>query len=470
MVFNSFAFALFMPTVFVLYWTLPRRFQNPLLLAASYVFYGAWDWRFGGLLLLSTVVDFFVARRLEIETAQRSRRLLLGTSLVVNLGVLGFFKYFDFFVESAVGLFGRFGLDADGFTLRIILPVGISFYTFQTLAYTIDVFRRKSEVEHNFVTFALYVAFFPQLVAGPIERAQRLIPQLKVPRASLTYQQFRSGAFLILLGLFRKIAIADTLAPYVDEAFTGASTAGAIKLIVGVYAFALQIYGDFAGYTDIARGTARLLGVDLMLNFNAPYLSRNITNFWRTWHMSLSTWLRDYLYIPLGGSREGQLMRNRNLMITMLLGGLWHGAAWTFVVWGGLHGLYLMMHQRLSGRSSKAPSDSFTLGDLAPALVTFNFVCLGWVFFRAESFGQAFDLLRGVVTLRSGSIDKNALALVILLGLTAVAIDLAQRNFASHTVVLRWPAPARGVIYAALLVGVVVFSGAQQVPFIYFQF
>ena len=470
MLFNSFEFALFLPTVFILYWALPGRFRNSLLVVASYVFYAAWDWRFLGLLLLSTATDFFVARRLESEAGARPRRVLLAISFAVNLGVLGFFKYFNFFVDSMVGLFEQFGMNADAPTLRVILPVGISFYTFQTLAYTIDVYRGRAAAEHNFQTFALYVAFFPQLVAGPIERAQRLIPQLKEPKTRLTYELFRSGAFLILLGLFKKIAIADTLAPYVDEAFTSSATAGWVELLVGVYAFSLQIYGDFSGYTDIARGTSRLLGIDLMVNFDQPYLSRNITNFWRTWHISLSTWLRDYLYIPLGGNRKGGLLTYRNLMITMLLGGLWHGAAWTFAAWGGLHGLYLAVHRRAREKSPKKATDPLSAKDVLPTLATFNLVCLAWVFFRADTFGQAFDVLWGIATLRSGSPDMDALWLVILLGAIVIAMDVAQRNSASHTAVLRWPAPARGFTYAVLLLGVVIFAGAQQVPFIYFQF
>jgi len=468
LLFNSFDFAIFLPVVLVLYWTLPRRFQNPLLLVASYVFYGAWDWRFLGLLWLSTLTDYLVGRALGTAAETGRRRRLLGLSLFVNLGILASFKYFNFFVESATSLLEQFGLSADGPTLRIILPVGISFYTFQTLAYTIDVYRGKTEVEHNPLTFALYVAFFPQLVAGPIERAQRLIPQLAEPRSRIGFDQVRSGLFLIALGLFKKVAIADALAPYVDEAFSGATTSGWITLLVGVYAFGLQIYGDFSGYTDVARGVARLLGIELMINFNQPYLSRNITNFWRTWHISLSTWLRDYLYIPLGGNRKGNVYRN--LMITMLLGGLWHGAAWTFVVWGGLHGLYLSVHRRMRHKSPVGPVDPFRWRDVIPTLVTFNLVSLGWVFFRAETFSQAFEVLRGIATLRAGPVNWNALGLLVGMGGLGLLIDLVQRNQADHTIVLSWPAAARGVAYAVLALGLIIFAGGDAIPFIYFQF
>jgi D-alanyl-lipoteichoic acid acyltransferase DltB (MBOAT superfamily) len=434
------------------------------------VFYGAWDWRFLGLLWLSTIVDYLVGRTLGATEESARRRRLLAISLVVNLGVLASFKYFNFFVDSAAALLEQFGLSANVPTLRIILPVGISFYTFQTLAYTIDVYRRKAEVEHNPLTFALYVAYFPQLVAGPIERAQRLIPQLREPRSRIRRDQVRSGLFLIALGLFKKVVIADALAPYVDQAFGGSSTTSWINLVVGVYAFALQIYGDFSGYTDIARGTSRLLGVELMINFQQPYLSRNITNFWRTWHISLSTWLRDYLYIPLGGSRKGKVLTYRNLMITMLLGGLWHGAAWTFVVWGGLHGLYLAVHRGWRHRSPAGPTDPLTRRDILPALVTFNLVSLAWVFFRSQTFEQAFEVLQGIGSLRPGTTNWNAVGLLVVLGGIALVIDLVQRKGGEHTIMLTWPAPARGVVYGVLALGLVLFAGGDTIPFIYFQF
>ena len=470
MLFNSFEFFLFLPVVLVLYWTVLRSRRLPLLLVASYVFYGAWDWRFLGLLLLSTITDFQVGKWLERSTDPRSRRLGLVLSLFVNLGVLAFFKYFNFFIDSAVSLFGDAGLNIDGPALRIVLPVGISFYTFQTLAYTIDVYRGKAAAEHHFMTFAVYVSFFPQLVAGPIERAQRLIPQLVAPASRFTYERFRAGAFLILLGLFKKVAIADGLAPYVEQAFGGSAEAGWIQLVVGVYAFAFQIYGDFSGYTDIARGAAQLLGIDLMINFNQPYLSRNITNFWRTWHISLSTWLRDYLYIPLGGNRRGGLFTYRNLMITMLLGGLWHGAAWTFVVWGALHGVYLAAHRRFRSRSPREATDRFIWRDILPAFATFQLVALSWIFFRADSFTQAFEVLGGIASLRPGPVDVDALIILAIFGTATIAIDLVQRNKLSHTHILSWPAAARGFAYATMAIAVFVFAGDQPVPFIYFQF
>ena len=470
MFFNSFEYAVFLPVVLFLYWTVLRRRQNALLLVASYVFYAAWDWRFLGLLALSTITDFYVGKKLGATGEASVRKRLVGLSLLVNLGILGFFKYFNFFADSFADLMGNFGLAPSTPTLQIILPVGISFYTFQTLAYTIDVYRRKKEPEHNLLDFAVYVAFFPQLVAGPIERAQRLLPQIKAPRTSLSYEQIRSGLYLILLGLVRKVVIADSMAPIVNEAFANADLAGAGTLLIGVIAFSLQIYGDFAGYSDIARGSSRLLGIELMENFNQPYLSRNITHFWRTWHISLSTWLRDYLYIPLGGNRKGTSKTYRNLMLTMLLGGLWHGAAWTFVVWGGLHGLYLIAHRQVRHITRKSPTDPFEWSDLLPALATFSLVNLTWIFFRAETFTQAFNYLQGLLTLRPGGVILRDVALLLVVAAVSFALDLTQRNMHSHTALQQLPAVVRGLTYGSMALAVILWSGGTPVPFIYFQF
>jgi D-alanyl-lipoteichoic acid acyltransferase DltB (MBOAT superfamily) len=469
MVFTSLEFVAFLPVMLALYWLLPKRWQNPLLLVGSYVFYGAWDVRFLSLLWISTAVDFLVGKRVAEQSVRSRRRLLVGLSLATNLGILGFFKYFDFFAESFSALLAGIGLSVSPFLLNAVLPVGISFYTFQTLAYSIDVYRGEQQAERNFVTFALYVAFFPQLVAGPIERARRLLPQLREPRDLIGYSQFRSGMFLIVVGLFKKVAIADVLASIVESSFQEADNAGWLTLVVGVYAFALQIYGDFSGYTDMARGVARLLGIELVKNFSQPYLSRNITAFWRTWHISLSNWLRDYLYIPLGGNRRGVRRTYINLLVTMLLGGLWHGAAWTFVVWGALHGLYLAAHRRWRSRTTRAADDPLRWRDVPAAIITFQFVCVAWIFFRAESFAQAFDYLSGILTLRRGVVDKADLVLTALGFAAVVALDLVQRNSQSPETFQAWPAPARGLVYAALVIPVVVFAGAPQ-PFIYFQF
>ncbi|NLX14084.1 MAG: MBOAT family protein [Phycisphaerales bacterium] len=325
MVFTSFTFVFFLAVVLPLYYALSHRWQNRFLLVASYVFYGAWDWRFLSLLAISTVVDYLVADRLHRTASMAGKRILLGISLCGNLGLLAFFKYFNFFLDSFNQLSASLGLGQCSWAIHIILPVGISFYTFQTMGYVIDVYRGRQEPARNFLDFALYVSYFPQLVAGPIERAGNLLPAIYRPR-KVTPSQIGTGLQLILMGYLKKIAIADAVAPYVNDIFADPAHQSSVRLLLGLYLFAIQIYGDFSGYSDIARGVSRLLGIELMINFKQPYLSANITEFWRRWHISLSTWLRDYLYIPLGGNRKGTSNTYRNLMLTMLLGGLWHGA------------------------------------------------------------------------------------------------------------------------------------------------
>ncbi|MGH8934845.1 MAG: MBOAT family O-acyltransferase [Acidimicrobiia bacterium] len=469
MLFNSLEYAVFFPLVLIAYWLLPLRGQNLLLLAASYLFYGWWDYRFLSLLLISTVIDFTVGLAIARSEDESRRRSLLATAIGAQLTILGFFKYFDFFVDSAAGLLDGWGLQVNPPLLQVLLPVGISFYTFQTISYTFDIYRRRIQPTRSFVNFALFVAFFPQLVAGPIERARRLLPQLERSRA-LSYANIRSGALLILLGLFKKVAIADVMAGIVDDTFAGASGAGSVTLLMGIYAFALQIYGDFSGYTDIARGSSRLFGIELMQNFAQPYLSRNITAFWRTWHISLSDWLHDYLYVPLGGNRRGRLATYRNLMITMLLGGLWHGAAWTFVIWGGLHGIFLAIHRRLGSYVERGYQGPFRLRDVLPALATFHLVCLGWVFFRAESFSQALAYLNGLLIFRPGLPQERFWVLVLAAGLAIFAVDLIQRNWRDDTAILGWGPVARGLSYGTMALAIIVASGGQATPFIYFQF
>ncbi|HEU5083312.1 MAG TPA: MBOAT family protein [Acidimicrobiales bacterium] len=471
MTFNSIEYFVFLPLVLALYWSLPHRGRIWLLFVASYVFYGWWDPRFLLLIAASTVIDQAVARRIHGTEDERRRRRLLCASLVANLGILGAFKYAGFFVDSANQAFERLGLGAlSERSLAIVLPVGISFYTFQTMSYTIDVYRRRMAPADDLLTFAVYVSFFPQLVAGPIERATHLLPQFERPAPRPTAADVRSGGVLILQGIFKKVVIADALAPTVEAAFGRPGQAGAITLLVGVYAFALQIYGDFSGYTDVARGSSRLLGIELMRNFEQPYLSRRITEFWRRWHISLSTWLRDYLYVPLGGNRGGTWRTARNLMLTMLLGGLWHGAAWTFVAWGAIHGLLLAVERPFRQRPSADPDRPFAWRDLPAIIGTFHLVCLAWVFFRATSFANAWDVLAGIATFRGGPVDTGALALLALTGAAVIAMDLAQRRTGDHAVVLRLPAVPRGVVYGTAAVAVFVFSGGTPVPFLYFQF
>ncbi len=472
MLFNSFTFPLFFAIVWLLYVRLQHRAQNVLLLLASYVFYGWWDWRFLSLLFISTVVDYNCAHWIKRYPQYRKQALLL--SLCTNLGILGFFKYFNFFADSATRVFESMGMQLDYVTLTIILPVGISFYTFQTLAYTIDVYRGKETPTDNILSFALYVAFFPQLVAGPIERSTHLLPQIERPRI-IEPQMIYTGLQLILMGFFKKVFIADGVAPLVDDCFTSPEKYGGFTLFFGVWLFALQIYGDFAGYTDIARGVSRLLGIELCLNFRQPYLSPNITEFWRRWHMSLSAWLRDYLYIPLGGNRKGEARTYINNMLTMLLGGLWHGAGWNFVIWGGLHGGYLAVHKfMLKGKKVGVTTIPREPGPfmlwLGKVFVTFNLVCLAWVFFRASSLANALDYLTAIAAGGTYALP-GMLMYVLFYGFFAVVIDyLCFRDDREVPFVDSWPRAVRGSVYALLIVLLIVIGESNAQPFIYFQF
>jgi len=475
LLFNSLEFFLFLVPVLCLYYALPHRAQNRMLLVASYVFYGWWDWRFLSLLALSSVIDFFCARAMDRSDDPQRRRRLLTLSLVTNLGILGFFKYFDFFAASAVELVEQLGFEASLPLLNLILPVGISFYTFQSLAYTIDVYRGQTRPARHFLDFALYVAFFPQLVAGPIERSRQLLPQLEQPRR-VNSLMFAEAGQLLLLGYFKKVCIADGVAPYVERAFADPAALSAPELWLSLYLFAIQIYADFSGYTDIARGVALLLGIRLMVNFRQPYLSISITEFWQRWHISLSSWLRDYVYIPLGGNRRGRWQTYRNLMATMLLGGLWHGASWQFVIWGGLHGLALATHRAITGRSvaSAAPEPHGSPWRVAlKVLLTFHVVCLLWVFFRAESAAVAWSYLVGLVqfsTDRALPATEFVLAVIGYFVLVGLVDWPCWRRDAELPISETWPVWARSLAVAMLVVAISLIGESSVRPFVYFQF
>lgn len=386
MLFNSLVFLVFFLTVFVLYWFVFARSiykQNFLLLVASYVFYGWWDWRFLSLIVLSSAVDFQIGA--QLPTARNPKRLLY-LSLFVNLGVLGVFKYADFFANSFIDMLHTFGMKADPITLGIILPVGISFYTFQTLSYTIDVYKKRMKPTKDPLTFFVFVSFFPQLVAGPIERAKHLLPQFA--KARVFHYDFASGgAKLILLGFFKKLVVADGSGALVDVVYTNPESYVGAPMVVATFLFTFQIYGDFSGYSDIAIGLSRILGFDLLNNFKRPYFARSLTDFWRRWHISLSSWFRDYLYIPLGGSRGSNFKTYRNLFFTFLVSGLWHGANWTFVVWGTIHGLILMIERSLG---IAVHTSRFVVLRI---FSTFVVVMIAWIFFRANTVGDAFYIL-----------------------------------------------------------------------------
>lgn len=464
MIFNSFTFAIFAVIVFGLYWGPLKGRQNLLLLAASYLFYGWWDWRFLSLILLSMAVDFTVGKKLGTSTEQAARKRWLTLSLVVNLSLLGVFKYANFFVDSFESAAQSLGLGTSGIAIDVLLPVGISFYTFQTISYSFDIYRRRLDPSSSLIDFACYVAYFPQLVAGPIERATRLLPQIAQGSRSGPVRP-REACALILGGLVKKVVIADGVAGTVDRVFAAPDTMHWSALLVGAFAFALQIYGDFAGYTDIARGISQLLGIELVRNFTQPYLSRNITEFWRRWHISLSDWLREYLYIPLGGNRGSKFNTYRNLLLTMLLGGLWHGAAWTFVVWGALHGLLLAAHRFMGG---SAPTHGVSVSDAPRIAATFGWVTLAWIFFRADNVGAAFDFVLGIATLQGGIGPGWDTLLVLTFGIIVLVWDLTGRD---HAPADNPPRPITvGAVGALATAAVVLFSGGETVPFVYFQF
>jgi len=472
MLFNSSIFLVFMLVLLPLYALMPRLgARRALLLVASFAFYAHWDWRFLFLLLGSTLVDWLVALWLGNEQRPGRRRLALGVSLLANLGTLAVFKYGNFLVDSFVP---EAWLPAEARPLLpTVIPVGISFYTFQTLSYTLDVYRRREPVCRSLLDFSLYVAFFPQLVAGPIVRSGELLPQ--VARLSpLRLRDIADGGQRFVLGLFKKVVVADNASLFVDQVFASPQDHGALTLWCGAYAFALQIYCDFSGYSDMAIGLGRAFGVRLPENFDAPYLARSITEFWRRWHITLSTWLRDYLYIPLGGGRGSALFSARNLMITMLLGGLWHGAAWTFVLWGGLHGLMLVA-ERLTGvrerMQEEAAGKHGGLFGLFNLLVTFHMVCLAWVMFRAQGFATMNTYLARLFTAwgDGAALPQQALLWAgVMAGLMLVQ-GVLRRARLHERVWLRLPALLQGAALALLIV-VVAALRVDEVSFIYFQF
>lgn len=468
MLFNSFDFLIFFVAVFVVQLVLPHRSRNLFLLAASYFFYGCWDWRFLGLMLLSTVIDFYCSHQIHKSEDQLRRKRFLTVSVLANLSVLGFFKYFNFFADSARELAAAGGLVFSDFTFEIVLPVGISFYTFQTMSYTIDVYRGDMRPLQRFSDFALYVAFFPQLVAGPIERGTRLAPQIEEGRRT-SWCGMQDGGWLVLKGLFKKAVIADNMAPIVDQVFTASNPTGP-EVWLAVYAFAFQIYGDFSGYTDIARGVGRMMGYDLMLNFRMPYLATSPSDFWQRWHISLSSWLKDYLYIPLGGNRGGALLTMRNLVLTMLLGGLWHGAAWTFVLWGAFHGLILIAY-RLAGKLVESPT-LFSFRWWLQVAVMFHLTCFGWLIFRAESLGQLSTMLAALHDLSVPlSVDGQIMAWkLILLASPVFLFHLAQEYCRTTELVPFLSIMPRAAVYSGMIIAIFAVGSFGSREFIYFQF
>ena len=482
MLFNSVDFAIFLPVVFLLFWFVTNKnlkLQNLLIVIASYFFYGWWDWRFLSLIVFSTCVDYLIGRRLKNQENHRRKKMLLWLSILINLGFLGFFKYYNFFLDNFISAFSFFGTELQASRLNIILPVGISFYTFQTLSYTIDVYRGKLEPTKNFISFAAFVSFFPQLVAGPIERATNLLPQFYKKRV-FNYTKAINGLRQILWGLFKKVVIADNCAEFANIIFNNSDSYSGSTLVLGAILFAFQIYGDFSGYSDIAIGTSRLFGFNLMQNFAFPYFSRDIAEFWRRWHISLSTWFRDYVYIPLGGSRGGTWMKIRNTFIIFIVSGFWHGANWTFIVWGALNAAFflpLLLSSNNRNHLNTIAKDRYlpTFKELCSMVLTFSITVFAWIFFRAENITHAIDIISVIFSKSILSVpvikDSWAFAILLINILFFVIIEWFGRNwgFAIEQLGLKWHKVLRWGFYLLLFTLTILLGGSEQ-DFIYFQF
>ena len=484
MLFNSIEFIFFLPLVYTLYWFVTNKNlknQNLLIVIASYIFYGWWDWRFLSLIIFSTVSDYSVGYLLSKTDTKTKRKFLLWVSLLTNLGILGFFKYYNFFLDSLYELMPIFKTTLGFNTIEIILPVGISFYTFQTLSYTIDVYKQKMKPTKDFIAFAAFVSFFPQLVAGPIERASHLLPQI-LKKRTFNYEQSIQGVRLILWGLIKKIVIADSLALSINEIFLNFSLYSPLVLIIGAVFFSFQIYCDFSGYSDIARGLSKLLGIELMVNFDFPYFSRSIGEFWRKWHISLSTWFRDYIYIPIGGSRDTTSKSIRNIFIIFLVSGFWHGANWTFIVWGGIHALLFIpsfITKTNRKHTDELPKTKYivpSFRDFILILRTFLIVAVTWIFFRASSVEHAFDFIKHMI---DWNLDMNFLVYnpydnqplfkeyIYLLGFIIIEYLIVSKviNLFSKNV-------RKGIIIDSFMIIIIILNSpvSSNLSFIYFQF
>jgi D-alanyl-lipoteichoic acid acyltransferase DltB (MBOAT superfamily) len=478
MLFNSIDFAVFLPIVFALYWLLNEKslkLQNLLIVLVSYLFYGWWDYRFLALIIFSTLVDFGVGVYLKKTIENRKRKVLLWTSVIVNIGLLGFFKYYNFFQDNFVQAFSFFGSEIQSNSLDIILPVGISFYTFQTLSYTIDIYKRKLEPTEDFIAFAAFVSFFPQLVAGPIERANNLLPQFFKKR-QFNYSRGIDGLRQILWGFFKKVVIADNCAQIANTIFNSYEDYSASTLVLGAVFFAFQIYGDFSGYSDIAIGVSRLFGFNLKQNFAFPYFSRDIAEFWRRWHISLSTWFRDYLYIPIGGSRGTQWKQIRNVFVIFIVSGFWHGANWTFIIWGALNALYFLpllvrnknrVNTNLVAENSMLPS----IRECIQMLVTFLLTTFAWIFFRAETLPKAVDYLSRLFNHSFFTLPEIRPTHIFILIFGFLVIEWAGRReqYAIEKLWLKYPKFLRLCIYYIIAMVIFLYGGREQ-EFIYFQF
>ncbi len=481
MLFNSINFAVFLPIVFIIYWFIVHKNlkqQNFFLLAASYFFYGFWDWRFLFLLAFSTFLDYFTGLKIHHSTSRKKKKIWLLISLITNLGFLGFFKYYNFFIASFAGIIQNFGLTPHYSTLNVILPVGISFYTFHGLSYVFDIYNNRIKPTTNWIDYTLFVSFFPLLVAGPIERATHLLPQVEKPR-TFDYAKAVDGLRQIMWGLFKKVVIADSCAQYANLIFNNSAQYQGSTLVLGALFFTFQIYGDFSGYSDIALGTARLFGFELLQNFRFPYFSRDIAEFWRRWHISLSSWFKDYLYIPLGGSKGGNPMRIRNTFIIFLVSGFWHGANWTFIIWGFLNALFIM--PSIFFKTNRNNLDTVAQGKYLPSakelfnmVLTFGLTVFAWIFFRAADLTHAFRYISGIFSsslfkIPDPAVYSTSLVLLIILFMGIEWLGRENKYAIENLPVIRFRI-VRWSIYAALIFLIGIFMQSSETPFIYFQF
>jgi alginate O-acetyltransferase complex protein AlgI len=480
MLFNSTGFAIFLPIVFFFYWFVTNKnlkLQNILLLISSYFFYGYWDYRFLFLLIFSTVLDYYTGLKMYQARKIWLKKFWFCLSVSINLGFLGFFKYYNFFIASFSEAAAHIGFKVDVWTLKVILPVGISFYTFHGLSYVIDIYKNRIKPVNNFIEYSVFVSFFPLLVAGPIERATHLLPQIQQKR-TFNYSKAMDGLRQILWGLFKKVVIADNCAEYVNMIFNNSSQSSGSKLILGAILFTFQIYCDFSGYSDIALGTARLFGIELLRNFAFPYFSRDIAEFWRRWHISLSTWFRDYLYVPLGGSKGGPWEKVRNIFIIFLVSGFWHGANWTFIVWGLLNAIYflplLLLKRNRHNLEIVAKGKRFpSVREFTGIIITFSLTVFAWIFFRAKTVGLAFSYILKIFSssiFSSPELSKKILFTIFFIFILIIIEWVGrEQEFALANFGFKWRRQYRWIFYYVIIISIFLFSGSKQ-QFIYFQF
>jgi alginate O-acetyltransferase complex protein AlgI len=477
MLFNSIEYAFFLPLVFVIYWLFRNscRIQNILLVFFSYSFYAFWDWRFLSLIIISTLADFYIGRKIFFSEKEKRRKILLWTSITINLSILFAFKYLNFFIDELKFVFSKLGIQTDLSTLNIILPIGISFYTFQTLSYTIDIYRKKITPTDSLAVFSAFVCYFPQLVAGPIERAKRLIPQLERKR-KFDFRNSNNGLFQIIWGLFKKVVVADNCAPIVNEIFLVGTNQPGIIILIGAFLFSFQIYCDFSGYSDIAIGTSKLLGIRLSKNFSTPYFSRNIAEFWKNWHISLSSWFKDYIFIPLGGSKNGKIITTRNILIVFCLSGAWHGSEWSFILWGIMHAILIIIHKNISPIKNRC-FDNWIFGFVSTTC-TFFMVTLAWIPFRANDLNHAINCYskifsHSLFTIPHQIIHHPAILVVLFFIFTLLTLEFLYNYW---TIRMKkspcnFSTPIKWSFYYSILTSIYIYGNlGDNIEFIYFQF